>query len=175
MNNVIINRGQGGLGRQPLGQDFISGLLLYPSATTFSLAGFPAIGSILKLGGISDAIAAGITNNHLGETAAIFHGTVPTGAVGDVISIYYNEPLSNVLLCTYTQQPSDTTATILTTSLANAINLNTSSTLYTAPTPSGTTLSIKVRPGLGTYPSTANITVYVNGVLTTTFITAITL
>ena len=176
MNNVIINRGQGGLGRQPLGQDYISGLIFYPSVSTFSIAGFPANGAILELGGISDAIAAGITNNHLGETTAIFHGTVGTGATGEVISIYFKEPLSNVLLCTYTQQPSDSTSTLLAASLVNAINLNSASTQYTAAVVSTNTISIKVRPGLGTYPAASEFTVYVNGTLSSSvFTTALAL
>ena len=145
MNNVIINRGQGGLGRQPLGQDYISGLIFY-NATLPS--GFTTANNILKFGGLSDAVSAGITNTHIGETSAVYHGTVSAGATGDVIAIYFLEPLGNVLLCSYTQQPTDSSNIFLAASLASAINANTSNTGYTASASSGS-LTLNIRHGLG--------------------------
>jgi hypothetical protein len=123
MNNVIINRGQGGLGRQPLGQDFISGLVLYGALP----AGFASSGTILKFGGISDAINAGITNTHLGETAAT--GTLTmvavAAAVGDILNIYVQEPTASVLVATYTTVAGDvSSATTFATNINTAINSN---------------------------------------------------
>ena len=166
MNNVIINRGQGGLGRQPLGQDYISGLIFY-NATLPS--GFTTANNILKFGGLSDAVSAGITNTHIGETSAVYHGTVSAGATGDVIAIYFLEPLGNVLLCSYTQQPTDSSNIFLAASLASAINANTSNTGYTASASSGS-LTLNIRHGLGQYPLATYISIYVNGTLNDTFI-----
>ena len=160
MNNVIINRGHGGLGRQPLGQDFVSGLVFYNDTLP---SGFTTDNNILKFGGLSDAVSAGITNTHIGETTAVYHATVSAGSVGDVISIYFQEPINKVLLCSYTQQPSDSSAPFLTASLVAAINANTVNTQYSA-SYVASILTINIRKGLGGYPTVGDISIVVNGV-----------
>lgn len=151
MNNVIINRGQGGLGRQPLGQDFISGLVLYGALPS----GFASSGTILKFGGISDAINAGINNLHSDETAAQITFTIGTeGSTGDNIQVAYVNPLGETtVLCNYVQVSGDSTTTLLATHLAAAINANTGISGFTA-TESTNTVVITVMPGQGAFPNT---------------------
>lgn len=147
MNNVIINRGQGGLGRQPLGQDFISGLIFYGALPS----GFGASGDVLKFGGISDAINAGITNTHIGETPAAGTLTMSEPAsAGEILNIYVQEPSALVLVATYTTQSGDTSsAATFATNVKLAINANTYlNGGYTA-TSSSDVVTLNARPGLG--------------------------
>ena len=170
MNNVIINRGQGGLGRQPLGQDFISGLVLYgpyPSA-------FSAGNNILKFGGISDAINAGINNTYSDETTATGSITITTiGATGDVYSIYFQEPVNNVLLATYTQTAADTIGgpNVLAANITTAINVNSPNNGgYTASNTSSPIVTIKARLGLGEFPNTKSVAIVTTSI---TFVSTI--
>lgn len=153
MNNVIINRGQGGLGRQPLGQDYISGFVFYGSAPQ----GFTTT-NVLKFGGISDAVAAGIDGTSGDETQAQINFTVTsTGSTGDTVTITFNEPGSNIVtLATYTQVPTDTDADHLATHIAAAITANTyQNGGYTA-TAATDVVTVTVRPGLGIYPNSGS-------------------
>jgi Protein of unknown function (DUF2586) len=151
MNNVIINRGQGGLGRQPLGQDFISGFVFYGTAPS----GWPGNvtgGGVVKMGGLSDALAAGITNTHSGETAATALLTMSTaGSAGLILNIYIQEPSELVLVATYTTVSGDTSANTYATNITSAINANTfQNGGYTA-TSSTDVVTLKARPGLGAF------------------------
>lgn len=159
MNKLTVNRGQGGLGRQPLGQDFISALIFYPTAATLALSKCPVVnGTKLKLGGISDAIAAGINGNHFGETAAVVELVLThIGSTGDVIQVQYIDNAGNVtILCQYTQLASDTTINILAASITAAINANSGVTGFTAVNTGAPSadISITVKAGEGIFPNT---------------------
>jgi hypothetical protein len=142
MDAVTINKGQGGLQRQPAGRDFISGLVLYGT-----ISGWVS-GTIKEMLSIADAVTNGITNTHVGETAAILETACATGSTGDSVNIYFQEPIKKVLLATYTQTSGDTTDTLLATHIAAAINANTVNTGYTAAGSTGNLL-VTLRPGLG--------------------------
>ncbi len=168
MNNVTINRGQGGLGRQPLGQDFVSGMIFYPTSTTLAITHCPITnGQKAKLGGISDAIALGIAPNHFGETKAKITLTITAvGDVGDIMQVKYVDCQGNVtILCNYTLTSgdvTDNTGDTLATDLAAAINAQSGLTGFTA-SPSTNTVAIIVMAGQGIFsnagtPLTAAVT-----------------
>lgn len=158
MNNVIINRGQGGLGRQPLGQDFISGIIFYPTATTLGLSNCPITnGQKAKLGGISDAVALGLSPNHFGETAAVIELVIThLGSTGDVIQVKYVDCQENVTtLCNYTQQASDSAINTLAANITAAINAQSGLSGFSAVntgSPSAD-ISITVKAGQGIFPN----------------------
>lgn len=163
MNNVTINRGQGGLGRQPLGQDFISGMVFYPTSATLGLSNCPITnGQKAKLGGISDALALGITPGHFGETTAqitltlssYVGGSSPDNLnAGDIIQVKYVDCQGNtVILCTYTVVSGDSSTTLLATHLADAINALSGQTGFSA-TESTNTVVITVMAGQGIFPN----------------------
>lgn len=149
MNNVIINRGNGGLGRQPVGQDYISGFVFYGSSGTLSALGWTS-GAVKKFGGIADAIAAGITNTHVGETKATATLTCGVGTAGHIVKITVTNPKTKAVtvLCTYTEVSGDATDTVFATNLTAAINAQTYLTGFTA-TASTDTVVISAAPGLG--------------------------
>lgn len=148
MNNVVINRGQGGLGRQPLGQDFISGLIFYGASGTLTDLGWTS-GTVKKFGGIQDAINAGITPNHVGEVKATATLTCSTAAVGLIVIVTVAGPINGItILCTYTTVSGDSVATAFATNLTAAINAQSYLTGFTA-TASTDTVVISAAPGLG--------------------------
>ena len=169
LNNITFNLGQGGLGRPLPGEDYISALLFY-SATLPS--GFSTANRIQKCLSLGDAVALGITNTHIGETrSTATYLVTSTGAAGDTITITAAEPNGAVTLISYTVRTSDLSASILAQSIASAINTNTlNNGGYIASAATGT-VTITVRPGLGTYfntgtPYTVAIVGTVAGTLT---------
>ena len=149
------------------GNDYISSLIFY---TNTPPTGFPSNG-IKECFSIQDAINSGVVNTHVGETKAIGKLAIGTaGATGDIINIYFQEPINptntnpspnQVLLGTYTVASTDTTATLQAAAIAAVINSNTYITGYTAIS-STTTVLITVRAGLGVYPNSGTVfsTVY---------------
>lgn len=66
LNNVIFNKGRGGLSRPLPGTDYISGLLFYTGATLPT--GFTSSDRVKVVYSVQDAEDLGITNTSLGET-----------------------------------------------------------------------------------------------------------
>lgn len=144
------------------GADYISSLLFYNSTPP---ALWPVSG-YKQLFGLQDAINCGITGNHEDETQATgTYALSAAGAVGDIISIYFQEPVNPnatgtspnlVLLAAYVKKTADSTATLLGASVAAAITANQANNGgYTATSSTGT-ITMTVRKGLGVYPNTGN-------------------
>jgi hypothetical protein len=135
-NDVIFNKGQGGLGRPLAGADFISGLLFYSGATLPT--GFTSSDRIKIVYSVEDAEGLGITNTSLGETASTATYLVTNkGAAGDThiltCAIVGNAGLQTVTLASYTQVTADAaTTTTAATRLAAEINLGTPTHGFTA-------------------------------------------
>lgn len=150
LKNINFVLGNGGLGRPLLGQDFISGQVFYSSTVPSGFASTVA----QQLFSINQAEQLGIKDDYNDETKAIATITLTLGASGDTISIQVIEPTTIynnqtvVNFGTYTVLSSDTSGTILATSLKTFINAQTYITGYTA-TSTTDVLSIIARPGLG--------------------------
>jgi hypothetical protein len=150
MNTLVINRGKSGLGRAPLGSDYISGMVFYTGSAP---AGFSPT-NILKFSSIQDAINAGILNNYNDETANQVSYTIThIGQAGDNVVINVQENVNLVQLMNYTFTGSESTPTLLAAAFAAAINLNTKNTGYTATSSVGV-VTIIARPGLGVFLNT---------------------
>ena len=154
MNGVTINRGQGGLGRQQLGQDYISGFISWLASGILTDLSWTS-GAVKIFNGIQDAVKAGITNTQIGETASILETAVTKGDTGDTVNFYFAEPSgNNVFLGSYIQTAGDTTDTLFATHAAAAITANQYiNGGYTATGSTGNIL-ITLRPGLGVWANT---------------------
>jgi hypothetical protein len=175
LNDVAFSLGQGGLGRQPAGTDFYSGMIFWVANGSLP-SGYSTTDRIKIVRQIEDAEALGILDDYSDETKAIGSYLVTNkGAAGDIIVIKITEPDPNattklVTLCTYTALAGDSTVTLLGASIAAAINAGTATHGYTASAATGT-VSITARPGLGIFlntgsPITATITGTIAGTIT---------
>jgi hypothetical protein len=100
-NDVIFNKGQGGLGRPLAGTDYVSGLLFYSDATLPS--GFSSSDRVKIIYSVEDAENLGILDTHLGETKATGTITVTgAGAQNDTIKVDVVTDLETVTLGTAT-------------------------------------------------------------------------
>jgi len=119
-NDVIFNKGQGGLGRPLAGTDYISGMLFYSASLP---TGFTSSDRIKIVYSVADAVALGITNLSVGETKSTATYLVTNkGAVGDthaltcaIIDSVNPTPaksaLGTVTLASYTQVTADVVST----------------------------------------------------------------
>lgn len=141
-NNVIFNKGQGGLGRPLAGTDYISGMLFY-SATLPS--GFNSSNRIKIVYSVEEAEDLGIVNTSADATASTATFAVSNkGAAGDthiltcatidsVNPTPAKSALGTVTLCSYTQVTADVTSTSTAADrLAAEINLGTPTHGFTA-------------------------------------------
>lgn len=129
-NDVIFNKGQGGLGRPLAGTDYISGLLFYSNATLPS--GFSSSDRVKVVYSVEDAENLGILDTHLGETKATGSITVTgAGAQNDTIKVSVVTDIETVVLGTATVGATPTTTTVA-TAIAAAINAGTSTHGFTA-------------------------------------------
>lgn len=141
-NDVIFNKGQGGLGRPLAGTDYISGLLFYTASLP---SGFTVSNRIKTVFSVEDAVALGITNTSIGETKSTATYLVTNkGASGDTHKLTcavidsVNPTASKaangvVTLCNYTQVAADIISVdTAATRLAAEINLGTPTHGFTA-------------------------------------------
>lgn len=141
-NDVIFNKGQGGLGRPLAGTDYISGLLFYSASLP---SGFSATNRIKTVYSLEEAVNLGITNTSIGETKATSTFLVTNkGASGDTHKLTcaiidsVNPTASKaangvVTLCNYTQVAADIISVdTAATRLAAEINLGTPTHGFTA-------------------------------------------
>lgn len=150
MNKLVINRGQSGLGRAPLGSDYISGMAFYTGSAP---AGFSP-NNILQFSSIQDAINAGINNDYRDETTNQVSYTIThIGQTGDNVIISVQENVNLLQLMNYTFNGTESTITLLAAAFANAINLNTKTTGYSATAAVGV-VTITARKGLGVFLNT---------------------
>ena len=90
MNDIIFNKGQGGLGRPLPGEDHISGMLFFLADGNLP-TGFLTTDRVKKVFSIAQAEALGITFDHIGATQAFDIVTMNTaGAEGDTITFVFN-------------------------------------------------------------------------------------
>lgn len=150
MNNIVFNKGKGGLGRPLPGKDHISGLLLYSDTLP---SGFSSSARIKQLFSVADAEAAGIKNDYNDETKAYAIVTIiDFGSNGDKITISFTEPNGVVEIVSYIKTSTETTSAAVASAIYNKINANTSVNGYTADI-DGTDIIIYARKGLGIFPN----------------------
>jgi hypothetical protein len=165
LNDIVFIKGQGGLGRPLEGEDYISGLLIYSNALP---SGFSASDRVKVFGSI--------TNDYSDGTAATGSYLVTNaGAQGDVVVINVAEldASGNAVttnIASYTRGASDTTAALVATGIAAAINAGTFTHGYSASVTTAT-VTITAPKRLGTFlntgtPITVTITGTVAGTLT---------
>ena len=177
MNDVVFIKGQGGLGRPLAGEDHISGLLFYTSATLPT--GFSSNDRIKQVFSLAEAEALGITNVGTGATAATATFEVTNkGAVGDTVKLVVTGIEGAVTIAEYTQVTADVVS--LTTSaarLAAEINLGTLTHGYSA-SPSTATVTITAPKTEGLFlnsgtPYVATLTGTVAGTLVQNVVTGV--
>lgn len=161
---VKIIPGKGTSGQAQPGEDYISGSIFYTNALP---SGFSAGNRMKQLFGVADAEAAGILADYSDETQATlaFDVTGPAVAGGDIVTVKWNDPiLGSITLCTYLTKSSDSTDTILATSIAAAITANKSLTGFSAVNDT-VEVVLTVPKGLGIYPNAnfAHLTAVVTG------------
>lgn len=154
LNDVTFIKGQGGLGRPAAGKDYVSGMVFYTATLP---SGFTSSARVKKILSVQDAASAGIDNTLADETRAT--GTylvTAAGATGDTIELTVQEFSQSgnltglVSLGVYTRLSTDTTVSILATSISAFINTGTSTHGYSA-TVSTATVTITARAGLGIF------------------------
>lgn len=169
MNDIVFQKGQGGLGRPLPGQDYYSGLIFY-SATLPS--GFTSINNIAKILSVSQAESLGITSTYSDETKATATYTVTAiGVTNNTLTVKVLEPGGKLItLGLYTQASTDTTVTLVAAGIAAAINANTLTTGYTATSSLGV-VTITARAGLGIFLNTGTpLSVVIVGSITGTIV-----
>ncbi len=172
ISDVTFIKGQGGLGTPLPGEDFISSFLFYTANGNLP-SGFSTTNRIKSFGSIEDAEAAGIKLDYSDATAAT--GTVTITAVGADgntlnISVTAPDPLGSVVvdLGTYKKVASDSTVTLVATSIASIINSGTSIHGYSATFLAGV-ITITAPKKVGIYLNTGTpIVVTITGTITAT-------
>lgn len=174
LNNITFVKGKGGLGRPLAGKDYISGLVFYTANGNLP-SGFSTTERIKQVFSVEGVEDLGISNDYNDETKATGVYTISNaGAVGDSIALNFTEPDGTVVnLATYVKVATDTTVTILATSIKNVINAGTNEHGYSAANSTGA-ITITARTGLGTYPNSgtplvATIVGTIVGSITTPF------
>ena len=174
MGRITFNRGEGGLGRQQPGNDYITGLI-FKQATLPS--GFGASDRIKKVSTLAEAEALGIIDTHADETKATGGQVEITaaGAAADVWTVTITPTgQSTISLGTYTEATSDAVADIA-SGLADAVNALTSSHGFTAsaalgvlslvaPAKYGASLNTAGLTGTSSGAGTATVTQFTGGV-----------
>jgi hypothetical protein len=168
MGKITFNRGEGGLGRQQPGNDYISGLIF--KQTTLP-SGFGSSDRIKKVSTLAEAEALGIVNTHADETKATA-GTIEITAAGAADDIWTATITpaggSLITLGTYTEQTSDT-PTLIAAGLTAAINALTSTHGFTST--SALAVSTIVAPDkYGASLNTSGLTGASSGAGTTTIV-----
>ena len=158
--NINFVKSTSGLGRALPGTDYVSGYAhYYPSGGTLP-TGFTSSDRIKKIFSVADAETLGITDTHLGETAAVAKCVISgTPAAGNTVSITYTGILGiETVLATYTLTSADAvSATTAATGIAAAINAGTqthgfSATNVVSGSPSANLL-VTTKGGEGIFPN----------------------
>jgi hypothetical protein len=145
LNNVLINYGQGGLGRPLAGEDFISGYIHYTTALPI---GFTNTDRIKQVFSVSDAEALGITNTSIGETRATGTFTISNiGSNGDTLDVYVTTQNGSTYLGTYTKASTESGTTQVATAVAAIINAGVLTHGFSA---TSATANVAVKAPIGT-------------------------
>lgn len=152
LNGITINKGQGGLGRPLEGTDYISSLLFYSGATLPS--GFDSSNRTKVVYSVEQAESYGITNTHLGETAAVAKVAIGgTPAVGDTLVVTYTGINGVETVLSYALvSGEETTTTTAAAAYAAQINASTINTGFSASS-SSANLLITTKGGEGIFPN----------------------
>jgi hypothetical protein len=152
-NNVIFNKGRGGLGRALAGTDYISGLLFYTGATLPT--GFTSSDRVKIIYSVQDAEDLGITDASLGETKSTATYEVTTDF--DVADTF---ELTCATIASTSPIPADATAGTVTLCSFTAVTADAVSI-----TASGDRIALEINNGTLTHGFTA---VNVTGTVTIT-------
>ncbi len=148
---VNFTLAQGGLGQQLPGTDYYSGLVFYCADNKLP-SGFSTSNRIIPVYQIQDAEKLGILSDYSDETKAT--GTylvTAAGATDDTVKLTIVEPNGKIVtIGSYIRASGDTTASLVATGIAAAINLLTGTTGYSA-VASTATVTITARAGLGIF------------------------
>lgn len=139
---IVINKGQGGLGRPLEGTDYISAICHYTASLP---SGFSSNDRIKVIYSVADAVALGITNTSIGETASTATDLCTTKfTAGDTYkltcaTINSTNPIAataaagTVTLCDFTAVTADAASILASiTRIAAEINLGTPTHGFTA-------------------------------------------
>lgn len=157
MAGIVINRGQGGLGRPLASQDATSGLVVYMPNTDLP-SGFLTTDRIKQVNSLADAVALGIDLSYSDETKATGGQVTITnaGAGGNIATITIDEGNGVFTLAEYTVQTGDVAADIATGLAADMNDPSKWSHGYTA-TANTADVDIVAPDGLGAHLNTATI------------------
>lgn len=154
LNDVVFQKGQGGLGRPLPGSDHISGIIFYTSTLP---SGFDSNNRIKRVFSIEEAEDLGITDDFSDETPATGSYLVTNaGAAGDTLEIKIqsyatlDNPTGLISLGEYTRTSAATTAALVATDYAAVINAGTETHGFTA-SPSTDTITITAPDGYGIF------------------------
>lgn len=162
--NITINKGEGGIGQLPAGEDYISGLVIYDNDLP---SGFSS-GSREKLVfSVPEAEALGIKSDYADATAASGGGFTVTavGTDGDKIEVKVNTPSGTISLGTYTKVSGDTTVANVATGIRAAINAGTADHGYTAAGTSAV-VTLTAPKKFGTFNNGSGVTNVITGAIT---------
>ena len=152
LNDIVINKSQGGLGRPLSGSDYISGMVLYSGTLP---SGFTTTYNKKQILSLAQAESLGILNDYSDETKATGKYVISAaGATGDTATITITEPTiqsgitRSVDLGTYTVASGVTTIAAQGAAWAAVINAGTLTHGYSASFTTAT-LTITARTGMG--------------------------
>lgn len=142
LNDVIYNRGEGGLGRALVSNDHISGMVFYSDTLP---TGFASDDRIKKIMSLSEAENLGILDDHADETKATGGKVVIGGTwvAGEVATIDIDDGVLGTFIAT------TTTPAHMVTGLVAAINALTTVHGYSATDVGGTDVEITAPAKLG--------------------------
>ena len=162
--SLTFVKGAGGLSRPLAGSDYISGMLFYSGATLPT--GFTSNDRIKVVYSLAEAVALGITNGSLGETAStatyLFTTKFTTGdtfkltcaTIDSTNPIAATAAAGTITLCDMTADATAATSTTTSaTAVAAAINARTYIHGFTA-TSNTATVTITAAPGQGLFLNT---------------------
>lgn len=153
--NINFVKSTSGLGRALPGTDYVSGYIHYYASGATLPSGFSSSDRIKKIFSVADAESLGITDTHLGETAAVAKMVVGgTPAAGDTVKITYTGILGlETVLSTYTLTSADAVSTTTAAAaLAAAINAGTQTHGFSA-TNNTASLLVTTKSGEGIFPN----------------------
>jgi hypothetical protein len=153
--NINFVKSTSGLGRALPGTDYVSGYVHYYASGATLPTGFTANDRIKKIFSVADAVALGITDTHLGETAAVAKIVIGgTPAVGDTLAVTYTgiDGIETVLSAYALVSGEETTTTTAAAAYAAQINAGTQTHGFSA-TNSTNSLLITTKSGEGIFPN----------------------
>lgn len=156
INDIIFNKGQGGLGRPLAGEDFISSLVFYTGSLP---SGYTTTNRVHSFGSVADAETSGIKADYSDATASVgTYQVTNKGTNNDTITITVAGIDTKGVATTYTlgsykKVSGDSTITLVATAIVAAINAKTITTGFSATLTGGSsdTVSISAPKRFGTY------------------------